>query len=363
MKLNFSKRSYKRKRKIEFRFHFFLMLTIWVIFGSAKPAAAAPGDLDPTFGSGGIAITGVQNFFDPCSSMTLQSDGKIIAIGESFNGSNFDFGVVRFTPDGKLDSSFGMDGKVVTNVGFDDIPRSVTIQTDEKIVIAGYTLVSSDDVRLTIVRYKANGTLDNSFDGDGIVIAQVGNVAYLESIKIQPDGKIIVAGYTYNNAVPGNNLDIVVARFNSNGSHDTTFGVNGIVLTDINSGSDYAKSVDIQSDGKFLIGGTTAGGAGYQALVIRYNQDGSLDTTFGLNGIVKTSLQNRSDAEFSEIVIQPDGKIIGVGSVGFAPDRDSLIIRYNQNGALDLAFDQDGIVILEIPYGESQITSAAIQKN
>src|SRR5262245_33316913 len=186
---------------------------------------AAPGDLDPTFGSGGIVITRgpTLNSLDYALGMAIQSDGKIVVVGEG-NGSGWDFSVIRYNPDGSLDSSFG-GGIVITPVGSSrDTATSVAIQADGKIVVAGDSFDGVEGASFAVVRYNSDGSLDTSFNGSGIVITSVGGPwAGVHSVMIQADGKIVAAGGSGDAST--NNIAIV--RYLSDGSLDTTYNHTG----------------------------------------------------------------------------------------------------------------------------------------
>ena len=295
---------------------------------------AAPGALDPTFGNGGRVIG---DFFDPLNvalGMAIQADGKIVVVGEGANSNTWDFAVVRYNTDGSLDTSFGGTGIVLTPVGNShDLATSVAIQADGKIVVAGGTGSS-----LAVVRYNPNGTLDTSFNGTGKVITSASSGA--GDLAIQSDGKIVVAG--------GNAL----IRYNTNGSLDTSFNGTGIVIT---QSSGIASSVAIQSDGKIV----AAGGSQNSFAVVRYNTDGLLDTSFNGTGIVTTPVGN-SGSGAEELAIQPDGKIVAAGyAVG--ANLDFAFVRYNPNGSLDTTFGGTGKVVTPVGDSVDYANSLAIQ--
>lgn len=177
-----------------------IILASSLFFALSASVSAAPGDLDPTFGNGGIVITRDFGRFKSAAAMAIQPDGKIIVVGEGksyFGAPNWDFGVVRYNTDGSLDTIFNGTGKVVTQVGGGNFAgaASVAIQADGKIVVAGirYNCFCSD-YSFALVRYNPNGTLDTSFNGTGIVITSVaGKSDGASSVAIQSDGKIVVA--------------------------------------------------------------------------------------------------------------------------------------------------------------------------
>ncbi len=182
-----------------------ILLLVLILSADSR---AAPGDLDPTFGNGGIVITPTGNMIDldyP-RAMAIQSDGKIIVVGEGSRGTfNWDFAVVRYNTNGSLDTSFGGSGIVITQLTVNyDGASSVAIQADGKIVVAGsqYNCFCIDS-SFAVVRYNPNGTLDTSFNGTGKAITQVNSSRdYAESVAIQADGKIVVPVGAETTALP-----------------------------------------------------------------------------------------------------------------------------------------------------------------
>ena len=233
------------------------------------------GTLDTTFGSAGLATANV-DVYDQVSSVTVQTDGKILVGGTSMNGSSADFSLVRFNSDGGLDSLFGTAGKVSTSVYHSDQATSISVQTDGKILLGGYSTGCNSDFAL--LRYTSNGSLDTSFDGDGKLTTAFGsNGDNANSVTVQADGKILLAGVT--SSCDG---EFALVRYNSDGNLDTSFDGDGKLTTDVVTGRyDSAKSVIVQTDGKILLGGTSSYGCQNDFALVRYNMDGSLDTTFG----------------------------------------------------------------------------------
>lgn len=293
------------------------------------------GILDPDFGGGdGWVTTDVGGEYDVGSAITIQEDGKIIVAGSNMYYSPFihsDYALVRFNQDGSLDTSFGKDGKVITDfLGYSDRANCITLQPDGKIIVAGSANVGTGDA-FSLARYLSNGSLDTSFGGDGLVITNFSSYfEWVESVVLQPDGKIVVGGGAYFN----DQRDIAVARYNLNGTLDTTFGVNGLVTTDVSS-HDWGRDVILQRDGKILVTGTSNAGI----ILIRYNSNGSLDSTFGSNGLVVSDFSTNAEA----IALQSDGKILVAGS----GDRYFALARFNPDGSLDASFDSDGWVLTE----------------
>ncbi len=173
---------------------------------------AAPGDLDLSFGGGGKVTTAIGTGGDFGYSVIQQADGKLVVAGSSWNGSNADVALVRYNADGPLDTGFDGDGKVTTAIGgSDDVGYSVIQQADGKLVVAG-TSYNGSNVDFALVRYNADGSLDTGFDGDGIVTTAIGGSYDAgNSVIQQADGKLVVAGHSSN----GNNYDVALVRYES----------------------------------------------------------------------------------------------------------------------------------------------------
>ena len=264
------------------------MLFISLTFiSTTKTIFPKDGELDPTFGQGGITTASLYSQgSSEINSIAIQDDGKILAAGyTTINETFFRFSIVRYNTDGTMDNTFGTNGIVNTNIGDIAFANSIALQNDEKIIVAGTALLNGEN-KFAVVRYNTNGALDNSFGDNGIVLTPIGTSgATLTSTKVQQDGKILAAGHYYN----GSNEDFVLIRYNTDGSLDNNFGTNGIVATQVGASYDYAYSMAIQNDGKIILAGS-----GFQTnddyALVRYNTDGTIDNTFGINGKVFTQV-------------------------------------------------------------------------
>jgi len=318
---------------------------------AAIAISAAPGDLDPTFGSGG-KLTGRSG---TATGAVIQLDGKIVGIAD-------DFSVARYNSDGSQDITFGESGLVSTYFGSEGGGAfDIKIQSDGKIVVGGYACPCDDwgAASFALVRYNRDGSLDLSFDGDGKVTTTIGARSTGYSVAIQPDNKIVVAGSLWEFGV-GFGGDFALARYNPDGSLDTTFGGDGKVQTGICC-NDEINSVAVQPDGKIVaVGGGFDGTTNTRFFVVRYNVDGSLDGTFGQ---LQTPFGVGQYA--SAVRIQGDGKIVvgGVSWTGTSWGSSSHIAlaRYNSNGSLDATFDNDGKVTSQIVADAGWRSSLAIQ--
>jgi uncharacterized delta-60 repeat protein len=322
----------------------------WLI--SSQMAQAAAGDLDPTFGTGGMVTTDINRSTDIANAVAVQSDGKLIVVGQTYKNNDFsgeDFVVTRYNTDGTLDNTFGRSGKVRTDfAGLAAVPSAVVIQTDGKIVVAGgafplFTFLGD----IKIVRYNPNGSLDTSFGVGGIVTTTFPEGSYAFDVALQPDGKIVAAGTVFVNFIPGeqSDTDFALARYNSDGSLDTTFGNGGTVTTDFFGNEDDAFSVLIQTDGKIVAVGSANNPASYYDFAaVRYLSNGTMDTTFGVAGKVSTDFGVAGFDRAHSAALQADGKIV---AAGFAISQNGgvqnfAVARYTANGVLDTTFSGDG---------------------
>ncbi|MFH1140349.1 MAG: delta-60 repeat domain-containing protein, partial [Chloroflexota bacterium] len=255
----------------------------------------ADGSLDTSFGIGGKMTTDFGDSGDFVGLVAIQSDGKIVAAGQS----DYDFALARFNADGSLDTTFGTSGKVTTDFGGDDAGESMAIQSDGAIVMVGWSNAGGN-ADFALARYNANGSLDTSFGTGGKVTTDFGGNSHGLSVAIQGDGRIVVSG----NAVVGSPSDFALARYNANGSLDTTFGAGGKVTTDFGGagGADSGNSVAIQSDGRIVVAGFSNAGGFNDFALARYNANGILDTTFGTGGKVTTDFEG--DDVGSSVAIQ-----------------------------------------------------------
>jgi uncharacterized delta-60 repeat protein len=273
------------------------------------------GSIDNSFGENGISLISISSQTDIATCLAV-SKNKLYAggVGAYFNSDIAT--VVCFTPGGTPDPSFGDGGIVNTYFGSgrgSTRYSRIAIQADKKVVTIGTTYNETNKSSFAVARYNTNGTLDNSFDGDGMQVTDFGSLEDIgTALAIQSDGKIVVVGYS-TNEVPGS--AIAIARYNQNGTLDSSFDGDGKQTTFVDPALyNRAYSVAIQNDGKIVVAGEISSNVTY-ILVVRYNTDGSLDNTFGQNGIQTTAaIELRGGA--SSVVIQKDGKIVVAGYAG-----------------------------------------------
>jgi uncharacterized delta-60 repeat protein len=317
---------------------------------------ATPGDIDTTFGAGsGKVITPIGSESSGYA-VAVQPDRKLVVTGDCI-GTNTHFCLSRYLPDGSLDAGFNGTGKVIVPLGVGQASaRGIALQPDGKIVSVGncYNGINYD---FCLTRHLSDGLLDDSFNGTGKVISEIGDGGsndYAYSVVLQPDGKIVVAGECSN----GSGWRFCVARYLPNGSFDASFNSNGRNATQIGGISDGARSVALQSDGKIVVTGHCYN-ANYSDLCLaRYLPNGLLDFSFNGVGTVVTSFGGRSVG--NSVAVQPNGKVIVAGSCDAAIGTDFCITRYLANGTLDVAFNGTGKVTA--PFGTSEnATSFALQ--
>lgn len=287
------------------------------------------GSIDKTFnpsgavsGKPGLVITDF-GLSDVANGVAIQTDGKIIAAGTALNGGAF--ALARYNIDGSLDISFGNDGngKVITDFGIgSDNGNAVTIQQNGKIIVAGQTGIGPTASNFALARYDIDGRLDTSFNPTGAISGQPGLVVIdfgtggerIRAVAIQAKGKIVAAGITNTGPNPQN---FALARFNIDGSLDTSFGIEGKVITDFNNTSEQANGLLVQVDGKLVVVGRTdnISNFGTSLAIVRYNVDGVLDTTFGSSGTGAVVIElSGYGGESSSVALQSDGKIVSAGS-------------------------------------------------
>jgi len=316
------------------------------------------GTLDTNFNEDGWVITNLFGSSDQGLAAAVQPDDKLVLAGWVEGINDTDFAVARYYSNGSTDMSFDNDGWVVTDINGDyDYAYTMAIQTDGKIVVGGAANNGWDD-DFALVRYNSDGSLDVTFDGDGRVINDyaTGDDS-IHAVLIQEDGKLVVAG----EVATANGQDFALARYNTDGSLDTSFGINGWVVTDFFGDDDHGRALAQQADGKLLVAGYATNGAEYDFALARYTASGSLDTTFDGDGRVVTDIN--ADDQGHAIAVAGDGTILVAGWSYNGTNDDFALVRYNPNGSLDNSFDGDGRVVTNISGNDERLTSIGLQPN
>ncbi|SHJ18754.1 delta-60 repeat domain-containing protein [Malonomonas rubra DSM 5091] len=319
------------------------------------------GSLDSTFGSTGkvaVALGGMTLL----NSMTLQPDGKILVVGESYSAvTKNDILLIRFTADGSLDSSFGGAGYVATDLGAYETGSGVVCRSDGKIYVSGDSKpddLSANDA-LLVIAYNSDGSLDTQFGGSsGYVLTPLDGFvsAAANSLLLDDEGKIIVAGTSEDASVDS----FTLVRYGSDGNLDTSFGSGGIVKTSLSGPSDLVCAMPA-GNGKTNLVGEVYPDSGTDLLVglSRINNDGSLDIDFGSNGQVLTQVWTRENERFRvrDCAVQRDGKLVVAGLDTYEPTGETAagLVRYDQSGALDSSFGTNGILLSQAEFADTVV--------
>ena len=333
-----------------------LALAAALMVASAVAAAAAPGQLDPSFGAGGTVVTEFPSSYSGARAVAVQADGRIVAAGFAHTNNSIisDFALTRYDASGALDPTFGTGGRVRTDFGgrFDEA-LAVAVQPDGRVVVAG----NSSDANgsdMAVARYNSDGLLDTSFDGDGMALVDFGSEASARAVALQPDGGIVLAGGVLQPVGGGCCVsDFALVRLTSVGALDSSFDGDGRVVTDFlagaDNGHDVAQAVRVQADGRIVAAGAgVAGVVSVDFAVARYLADGSLDATFSDDGLVTTDFVGYFD-EIRDLAVDNGGRIVTGGqSCEFPGNSDEVcdfgLARYTSNGILDRRFGRKGRV-------------------
>ncbi|MDQ0393668.1 hypothetical protein [Labrys monachus] len=379
-----------------------------LVLAAATPAAfaAGAGSLDKTFGADGngdgtpdgVVSTSLGSGDDVANAVARAPGDKLVIVGSHFAKGSLDFVVARYDRDGTLDKSFGADGNAdgtpdgVVDVSLgegDDVATAVAVQPDSKIVVAGYHQ-DGKSKNIFVARFDKNGSLDKSFgadgnaDGapDGVVNVSLGEGDDIaRSVALEPDGKIVVAGDT----VKGDSSNIVVERFNKNGTPDKSFGADGgsdgtpdgFVSLDLGAGDDVANGMVIDGDGKIVVAGSHKEKGSDNIIVARFDKDGKLDKSFGADGgsdgtpdgVVSESLGDGNEVARA-VALDGKGRVVIAGTaVGKDGSSNFVLARFLHNGRLDTTFGADGgndgtpdgFVSLDLGKGDDAATSLGLQ--
>ncbi|MET9378325.1 calcium-binding protein [Streptomyces sp. NPDC002992] len=313
------------------------------------PAQAAPGDLDPGFGDAGRLVSDLGTE-EEARAVTVQPDGRIVAVGFGTPQGAGDFALARYHPDGSRDLSFGDTGRVFTDIdGGGDVAQGVALQQNGAIVVAGTSESSEGGFFVTVARYHPDGTPDLGFGGDGRVVTDFGTGGADDgtSVAVQPDGLIVVAGQSAG--------DFALARYNPDGTLDTGFGTDGRVTADFDGGADAARSLAVQADGRIVAAGHHGAGPNYDFAVARYTTDGSLDTTFSADGRATVDFGATDMAH--GVAVHSDGRIVAAGASG----NDFAVARLLADGAPDPAFSGDGRTTTDFDGGGELARAVVLQ--
>jgi uncharacterized delta-60 repeat protein len=346
--------------------HTFLVMTIGLLIlatAVGTQAQTTTANLDPAFGTGGIVRTDFAGNIDQANAVAIQPNGQIVAAGSSFSNSKTveDFIVARYNANGSLDKRFGKNGKITTDFfrNVDSI-SAIAIQPDGRIVVAGFAQLGGNGGTprvFALARYSSDGSPDTSFGNGGALTTSFGgNFAAASALMLQPDGKIVVAGTVdFNPDVPGSGLDFALARYNSSGTLDGSFGKGGKVVFDFFGSFDQANGAVLQPDGKIIVVGSASYDSANRDIgfaLARFNTDGGIDFGFGTGGKQISDFFG-AGAKANGVVLQPDGKFVVAGTASDNATRpvatDIALARYNSDGSLDSAFGIGGQTAIPFP--------------
>lgn len=317
------------------------------------PAAAAPGDLDPTFSGDGwvrtYEIFGYSKRFFPkgAEDVAIQRDGKILAVSELQDGnSHWWFGAYRWLPNGDLDRSFGSGGWVANDLGAFPMPHTVAVQPDGKILVGGQIECPGLQLCFGVVRYNPNGSLDGSFGASGVARATFPGSrcgCEIHDLAVQRDGRIVAVGWRFRGGDAQDDMLLAVARFLPDGRLDPTFSRDGRLSFDFGYGDDVGSAVALQPDGRIVVGGVASYRYRTEAdfVVVRLRRNGRLDRTFSRDGMRSVNFAGRRYDDLYGLDLQPDGHIVAAGAsaVGFRREDPRIaVLRLDRNGALDRRF-------------------------
>ncbi len=320
--------------------------------GAGAPAAfAAPGDLDTFFSHDGIQTA----FANGAVATAVATDhhGRIVLAGYTL-GSHPDIALARFTPGGAFDASFGVEGRVVTDLGANDYAFDLAIQPDGGIVVAGERAASAKD-RVALLRYLPNGTPDPGFGNGGTVLTGFGRrFQSANAVAITPGGRILVAGSTSN----GTTIRSALARYLADGRLDGTFGGDGRVTTDISRSAEQFTDVHVSANGRVVATGWAESALVPAFAAARYLLDGRLDDTFDGDGIARIDVTAGADRAFAS-ALQPDGRVVLVGAAA----GEWGIVRLGPRGHLDPSFGDGGRLVTSFGPGYDEADAVAIRSN
>ncbi len=316
--------------------HLFYLICLTITFNS--DALAQPGSLDASFDSDGIVKTHVSGYSQASGdALLIQTDGKIVTGGPMSSGGTLRYVVARYNADGSLDNTFGTNG-IANGVSLsaNSLINGLALQQDGKILGTGYLRVSGVN-NMTALRLNADGSYDTGFNTNGFHAINLGlGNSEANAIAVQSDGKVVFAGEVRDQS----DYYMAIIRLNADGSLDNSFSSNGWDTLNFGGTDNRCEALAIQPDGKIIVAGNGHNGWDPDLALARYNTDGTLDNSFGTGGKV---LLHYSIAEtIRDIVLQPDGKIL---ACGYVVPGGYFVMRLNSDGSLDTSFDSDGSVL------------------
>jgi uncharacterized delta-60 repeat protein/uncharacterized repeat protein (TIGR01451 family) len=324
----------------------FLMVLLTL---SSVPAWAGPGDPDLTFGGGDGIVQTAFAVSSSASDLKIQDDGKIIVVGEADNGTDTDFAVIRYNADGSLDDSFGTGGIVLTPVvpGQSDHALFLHLQDDGSLIVAGDSVFND----FVVVRYSSEGILDPDFGQDGVFRLPGVEVSdSLGGLAVQPDGKIVLGGTK--------SMAMATLRLLADGSAlDPDFGTGGLATATLGGDGGQGRTMTLQEDGRIIVAGSNF--TDQDTVLVRFDGDGSQEMDFGGVGHAQQSLVSGIDWAES-VAIQEDGKIVAA-CLTSSGGNDMGVVRFSADGIVDTSFSGDGFLVEPVASGQDIAFDLAFQ--
>ncbi|GAB5400379.1 MAG: hypothetical protein Aureis2KO_19640 [Aureisphaera sp.] len=307
------------------------------------------GSLDTTFGTEGEVFLDFTGNDSESKAIGVQSNGKIIVAGISYLGATPRFATMRLNVDGSPDATFGDNGLLIeTFLGFSSRLADVTILPNDDILAIGQTGLASGVGAIAMIKYKEDGTPDLSFGDNGYVLTNVSGLQAGKGMFVEVNGNILVVGETRTDLDGLRN--VIVTRYLENGTLDNSFGDEGVVITSVHESSnidEYPTAVSVRENGKIMVAGFSSDGSGSMPFAIQYDGSGNLDPSFGVNGIAVFNGQDTHDRIY-DFIIQPDNKVIMCGVRYVQNEHKPVLIRFDESGDLDPSFGEDGIALIDM---------------
>jgi uncharacterized delta-60 repeat protein len=312
-----------------------------------QQTVAISGSFDTSFNSTGIVETIFSSGENIIFDLALQSNGKIVAVGVDNFAIDNDFAIARYLSDGTLDTTFNSTGLAALDLNSNnDDARATAIQSNGKIVVAGYTTPGGGDFDFALVRLNSNGTLDSTFGNSGITILDINNAGaddLIYDIALDSQDRIIAVGRTQT----GSNIDAVAVRFSANGALDTSFGTSGVTRINSGASNEYARSIKIDSGGNLWIAGYKSGSTYLQPAIWKLSSAGVLDTEWSV-------ATGAGDSRIQEIIFAQDGNIVAVGD---SLDGSNVVFTAwkldPSSGSLVSGFGTSGVVTHSLGSGDA----------
>ncbi|MCB0417201.1 MAG: hypothetical protein H6617_11800 [Bdellovibrionaceae bacterium] len=309
--------------------------------------------LDTTFGSGGIVTTAIGTSDDRIYAVAIQSDGKILVGGTSYD-TKTNFALARYLTDGSLDTAFGGgDGKLTQSVGSgDDSIFAILLLSDGSFFVAGSTTVSTGNTDFVLARFFSDGTLDTNFGSSGFATRDFGLASAADmalALLTDGNGRLIVVGQ----ADDGTQKDFAVARYETTGSPDTTFDSDGFATYAVTTGDDTARAVTLDDVGRVLVAGQTEA----DVAILRLKSNGALDTGFDTDGMRVVSITSGTDVATS-LKVRSGGEILAGGVARQGSTSDAMLIQFHTDGSTDLEFGTNGTAVYSLSTSTSRADAA-----